>query len=217
MTFEPIVVQFQQRIVTTNSQNKTELVEDDDEGWIVVTHRKGRQPNFIQKEPSFRQKHAKGSIYQKIKGKINKKMWKPKRVKEKDEDFCRHPWSTTLIEFLPESFFGVRLREILKVIACHVVNITEVDNNYASSKEIDNSNEIKQMTSVFDRIKPSTTRFSDFQRLNMATKEENQCPTSTSTLTSAFKRLSISPSKKDQPSTSIFYGLKMTSDHMKKR
>ena len=31
-TFEPTVVQFQQRIVTTNSQNKEEHVEDDDEG-----------------------------------------------------------------------------------------------------------------------------------------------------------------------------------------
>ena len=30
-TFEPIVVQFQQRIMMTDSQNKEELVEDDDE------------------------------------------------------------------------------------------------------------------------------------------------------------------------------------------
>ena len=46
------------------------------------------------------------------------------------------------------------------------------------------------MTSVFDRIKLSTTRSSVFQRLSMATKEEeNQCPKFTSTRTSAFKRL----------------------------
>ena len=57
-TFETIVVQFQQGIVTTDSQNK-KLVEDDDEGMIVVTHRKGRQPNYIQKKSSFCQKHAK--------------------------------------------------------------------------------------------------------------------------------------------------------------
>ena len=73
-TFEPIVVQFQQRIVTTDSQNKEESAEDDDEGWIVVSRRKGRQPNFIQKESSFRQKHAEGNIFHKNKGKRIKKM-----------------------------------------------------------------------------------------------------------------------------------------------
>ncbi|KAA0049826.1 retrotransposon gag protein [Cucumis melo var. makuwa] len=45
--FEPIVVQFQQRIVTIDSQNKEEHVKDDGDGWIVVTRQK---PNFIQKE-----------------------------------------------------------------------------------------------------------------------------------------------------------------------
>lgn len=46
-TFEPIIVQFQQRIVTKNSQNKEKHVEDDDERWIVMTLSKGRQPNCI--------------------------------------------------------------------------------------------------------------------------------------------------------------------------
>ena len=73
------------------------------------------------------------------------------------------------------------------------------------------------MTSVFDRIKPSTTRSSVFQRFSVATKEEeNQCPTSTSTRTLAFKRLSIFTSKKDQPSTFVFDRLKMTIDHHEK-
>ncbi|KAA0051895.1 gag protease polyprotein [Cucumis melo var. makuwa] len=50
----------------------------------------------------------------------------------------------------------------------------------------------------------------------MATKEEeNQCPTSTSTKTSAFKRLSISTLKKDRPSTSVFDRLKMTNDQQR--
>ena len=116
-------------------------------------------------------------------------------------------------EFLPKSFLDVHSKEILEVTACHVVSITEVDNNYASFEEIDSSNEIKQRISVFDRIKPSTTRSSVFQRLSMAAKEEeNKCSTSTSTRTSTFKMLSISTSKKDQPSTFIFDRLKMTSD-----
>ena len=51
----------------------------------------------------------------------------------------------------------------------------------------------------------------------MATKEEeSQCSTSTSTQTSAFKRLSISISKKDQPSTSVFDRLNMTNDQHEK-
>ena len=147
--------------MTTSSQNKEEHVEDDDEGWIVVTNRKEIQPNFIQKESSFRQKHAKERISQKKKEKKrNKKMWKPKSLRE----------------FLPRRFIDVHHKEVLEVTACHVVGITKVDNTYASSKEIDNSNEIKQITSVFDRIKPSTTRSSVFQRLSMTTKEEeNQC------------------------------------------
>ena len=132
-------------------------------------------------------------------------MWKPKYVKGKYEDFFRLRRSITLREFFPRSFLDVHPKKVLEVNACHVVSITEVDKNYASSEEIDNSNEIKQMASVFDRIKPLATRSSVFQRLSMATKEEeNQCPTFTSTRTSAFKRLSISTSKKDQPSTSVF-------------
>ena len=72
---------------------------------------------------------------------------------------------------------------------------------------------LSKKTSVFDRIKPSTTRSSIFQRLSMAMKEEeNQCPMSTFTRTWAFKRLSIFTSKKDRPSTSAFDRLKMSSD-----
>ena len=136
-------------------------------------------------------------------------MWKPKPIKGKDEDFIRHRRSITLKEFLPRSFLDDHPKKVLEVLACHVVSITEVDNNYASSEEIDNSNEIKQRTFVFDRIKPSITQSSIFQRLSMTMKEEeNQCLTSTSTQTLAFKRLSISTSKKYQPSTSVFDRLK---------
>ncbi|TYK00349.1 retrotransposon gag protein [Cucumis melo var. makuwa] len=87
-TFEPIVVQFQQRIVTIDS-NKKIHVNDDGEGWMVVTFQKGRQPNSIRKESSFHKKHAKGSISHKKKEKRNKKMWKSKPIKEKNEDFFR--------------------------------------------------------------------------------------------------------------------------------
>ncbi|TYJ95502.1 hypothetical protein E5676_scaffold441G00230 [Cucumis melo var. makuwa] len=138
-------------------------------------------------------------------------------LKEKDKDFLQPRRLITVAEFLPRNLFNDHSEEILEVIACHAASIVEVDNNYGSSEEVDNSNEIKQRTSVFDHIKPSTTRYSAFQRLSMATKEEeNQCPMSTSTRTLAFKRLSISTSKKDRPSKSAFNRLQMT-NHQQQR
>ena len=136
-------------------------------------------------------------------------MWKPKITKEKYEDFLQPRRSITLTEFLLRSFLDDHPEGILEVTTCHTANIVEIDNNYSSSEEVDNSNKIKQRTYVFNRIKPSTTLSSVFQRLSMATKEEeNQCPMSTFTRTSAFKRLSISTSKKDRPSAFAFDCLK---------
>ncbi|TYK27425.1 retrotransposon gag protein [Cucumis melo var. makuwa] len=215
--FEPILVQFQQKITTSNSQNKEEPIEDEGKEWIVVTHKKERQTSSIQTKSHFHQKHSKGNIFYKKKGRRNKKMRKPKSIKGKDEDFLQPRQSITLTEFLPRRFLEDHPEEILEVTACHTVSIVEVDNNQVSSKEVDYSNEIKKRTSIFDRIKPSTTRSSVFQRLSMATKEEeNQCPTSISTRSSAFKRLSISTSKKDRPSTSVFNRLKMTNDQQQR-
>ncbi|KAA0047911.1 retrotransposon gag protein [Cucumis melo var. makuwa] len=182
-TFEPILFQFQKKIVTIDFQNKEAQGKDDDEGWIAIIRQNERKPNFIPKESLFHQKYAKGSISHKKKGRRNKKIWKPKPTKGKHEDFLQTRWSITLTEFLLISFLEDNLEEILEVTACNAANI------------------------------PSTTRSSVFQRLSMATKEEeNQCPTSTYTQTSAFKRLGISASKKDRPSTSAFDHLKMTND-----
>ncbi|KAA0035946.1 ty3-gypsy retrotransposon protein [Cucumis melo var. makuwa] len=164
-TFKPILVGFQQKIMTTNSQNKEEPIEDDDKEWIVVARQKGRQTNSIQTKSHFHQKHSKGSISHKNKEKRNKNMSKPRPIKGKDKDFFRPRRLITLTEFFPRSFLEDHPKEILEVTACHTVNIVEVDNNYVSSKEVNNSNEIKQRTSVFDRIKPSTTRYSIFQIL----------------------------------------------------
>ncbi|KAA0058865.1 retrotransposon gag protein [Cucumis melo var. makuwa] len=143
--------------MTTNSQNKEEPIEDDDKEWIVVACQQGRQTNFIQTKSHFHQKYSKGSISHKNKGKRNKNMSKPRSIKGKDKDFLRPRRLITLTEFFPRSFLEDNPKEILEVTACDAVNVVEVDNNYAFSKEVDNSNEIKQRTSVFDCIKPSTT------------------------------------------------------------
>ncbi|KAA0040811.1 retrotransposon gag protein [Cucumis melo var. makuwa] len=216
-TFEPILVRFQQKVMTSNSQNKEEPIEDEGEEWIVVAHKKERQTSSVQTNSHFHQKHSKGNISHKKKGRRNKKMWKSKPIKGKDEDFLQPRQSITLAEFFPRSFLEDHPKEILEVTACHTTSIVEFDNNYDSYEEVDNSNEIKQRTSVFDRIKPLTTRSSVFQRLSITTKEEeNQCPTSTCTRTSAFKSLSISTSKKDRPSTSAFDRLKMINDQQQR-
>ncbi|KAA0036883.1 hypothetical protein E5676_scaffold549G00390 [Cucumis melo var. makuwa] len=99
----------------------------------------------------------KASPIKKKKGKGNTKIWKPKPIKGKDENFLQSRRSITLTEFLPRSFIDDHLEEVLEVTTSHAISTVEVDNNYASSEEFDNSNEIKQMTSVFDRISPSTT------------------------------------------------------------
>ena len=83
-------------------------------------------------------------------------------MQEEDNDLLQPQRSVTLLEFLPRNFLEHHSNEVLEITACHAVNIVEVDN----------SNEIKQMTSVFDCINPSTTRSSVFQGLSMATKEE---------------------------------------------
>ncbi|KAA0068201.1 retrotransposon gag protein [Cucumis melo var. makuwa] len=216
-TFKPILVRFQQKIMMSNSQNKKEPIDDEGEEWIGVTHKKERQTSSVQTKSHFHQKHSKGNIFHKKKGRRNKKMWKSKPIKGKDEDFLQPRRSITLAEFLPRSFLEDHPEEILEVTACHITSIVEVDNNYDSYEEVDNSNEIKQKTSVFDRIKPLTTRSSVFQRLSMATKEEeNQCPMPTYAQTSAFKRLSISTSNKHRPSTSAFDRLKMTNDQQQR-
>ncbi|KAA0040629.1 retrotransposon gag protein [Cucumis melo var. makuwa] len=165
-TFEPILVRFQQKIMTSNSQNKEEPIEDEGEEWIVVAHKKERQTSSVQTKSHFHQKHSKGNISHKKKGRRNKKMWKPKPIKGKDEDFLQPRRSITLTEFLPRSFLEDHLEEVLEVTACHTTSIVEVDTNYDSYEEVGNSNEIKQRTSVFDCIKPLTTRSSVFQRLS---------------------------------------------------
>ncbi|KAA0065857.1 retrotransposon gag protein [Cucumis melo var. makuwa] len=42
-TFEPVVVQFHQEVAPEDSQEKERSIEEDDEGWTVVTRRKKRK------------------------------------------------------------------------------------------------------------------------------------------------------------------------------
>ncbi|KAA0063851.1 retrotransposon gag protein [Cucumis melo var. makuwa] len=127
--------------MTSNSQNKEEPIEDEGKEWIVVAHKKERQTSSVQTKLHFYQKHSKGNISYKKKGRRNKKMWKPKPIKGKDEDFLQPRQSITLAEFLPRRFLEDHLEEILEVTACHTTSIVEVNNNYNSYEEVDNSNE----------------------------------------------------------------------------
>ncbi|KAA0057875.1 retrotransposon gag protein [Cucumis melo var. makuwa] len=138
-TFEPILIRFQQKTMTSNSQNKEEPSEDEGEEWIGVAHKKERQTSSVQTNSHFHQKHSKGNISHKKKGRRNKKMWKPKPIKGKDEDFLQPRRSITLAEFFPRSFLEDHSKEILEVTACHTTSIVEFDNNYDSYEEVDNS------------------------------------------------------------------------------
>jgi len=69
--------------MTSNSQNKEEPIEDEGEEWIVVAHKKERRTSSVRTKSHFHQKHSKGNISHKKKGRRNKKMWKPKPIKEK--------------------------------------------------------------------------------------------------------------------------------------
>ncbi|KAA0059770.1 retrotransposon gag protein [Cucumis melo var. makuwa] len=113
-TSAPILVLFQQRIVTINSQNKEAHGKDDGEGWITVTRQKGRQPNSIQKESRFHQKYAKGSISHKKKGRRKKKMWNPKPIKGKHEDFLQLRRSITLADSSQEVSLRIIQKKYLK-------------------------------------------------------------------------------------------------------
>ena len=50
----------------------------------------------------------------------------------------------TFSEFLPRNFLDDHSEEVLEVTTYQAVSIVEVDNNYASFEEVDNSNEIKK-------------------------------------------------------------------------
>ncbi|KAA0033819.1 ty3-gypsy retrotransposon protein [Cucumis melo var. makuwa] len=56
-TFEPILVRFQQKTMTSNSQNKEESSEDEGQEWIGVAHKKERQTSSVQTNSHFHQKH----------------------------------------------------------------------------------------------------------------------------------------------------------------
>ncbi|KAA0051584.1 retrotransposon gag protein [Cucumis melo var. makuwa] len=60
-TFEPVVVQFHQEVALEDSQEKERLIEEDDEGWIIVTRRKKRKLTSIQKEHRFYRNYRRGN------------------------------------------------------------------------------------------------------------------------------------------------------------
>ncbi|KAA0037267.1 ty3-gypsy retrotransposon protein [Cucumis melo var. makuwa] len=75
-TFEPVVVQFHQEVAPEDSRENEISIEEDDEGWIVVTSRKKRKSTPIQKESSFYINYARGNKAQK-----NKKKKKTQKLK----------------------------------------------------------------------------------------------------------------------------------------
>ncbi|KAA0032810.1 uncharacterized protein E5676_scaffold575G00350 [Cucumis melo var. makuwa] len=99
------------------------LIEEDDEGWTVVTHQKKRKSTPNQKESRFYRNYRRGNKAQKNKKK--KKTRKLKLVHEEDKDFPRTQRLVTLADFFPTRFLGDHQDENPGVIACHAINATE--------------------------------------------------------------------------------------------
>ncbi|TYK28245.1 ty3-gypsy retrotransposon protein [Cucumis melo var. makuwa] len=122
-TFEPVVVQFHQEVAPEDSQEKERSIEEDDEGWIVVTHRKKRNSTPIQKESHFYRNYRRGNKAQTKKKK--KKTRKLKLVYEEDKDFPRPQRLVTLADFFPTRFLCEHQDENPGVVACHTINATK--------------------------------------------------------------------------------------------
>ncbi|KAA0062536.1 ty3-gypsy retrotransposon protein [Cucumis melo var. makuwa] len=122
-TFEPVVVRFHQEVALEDSQENERLIEEDDEGWIIVTRRKKRKSTPIQKEHRFYRNYRRGNKAQKNKKK--KKTRKLKLMHEEDKDFPRTQRLVTLADFFPTRFLGDRQDENSGVVECHAINATE--------------------------------------------------------------------------------------------
>ncbi|KAA0035662.1 ty3-gypsy retrotransposon protein [Cucumis melo var. makuwa] len=122
-TFEPIMVQFHQEVAPKDSQEKERSIKEDDEGWIVVTHRKKRKSTPTQKESRFYRNYRRGNKAQK--NKKNKKTRRPKLVDEEDKDFPRPQRLVTLADFFLTRFLCDHQDENPGVVACHAINAME--------------------------------------------------------------------------------------------
>ncbi|KAA0059902.1 retrotransposon gag protein [Cucumis melo var. makuwa] len=121
-TLELVVVRFHQEVAPEDSQETERLIEEDDEGWTIVTHRKKRKSTPIQKEPRFYRNYRRGNKAQKNKKK--KKTRKLKLMHEEDKDFPRTQRLVTLVDFFPTRFLDDHQDENLGVVACHAINAT---------------------------------------------------------------------------------------------
>ncbi|KAA0056790.1 ty3-gypsy retrotransposon protein [Cucumis melo var. makuwa] len=104
-------------------EQKESLIEEDDEGWIVVTHQKKRKSTPIQKESRFYRNYRRGNEAQK-----NEKKNKTRKLKlrhEEDKDFSRPQRLVTLADFFPTRFLCDHQDENPRVVACHAINATE--------------------------------------------------------------------------------------------
>ncbi|KAA0065805.1 ty3-gypsy retrotransposon protein [Cucumis melo var. makuwa] len=122
-TFEPVVVRFHQEVALEDSQEKERLIEEDDEGRTIMTHRKKRKSTPIQKESRFYRNYRRGNKAQKNMKK--KKTRKLKLVHEEDKDFPRTQCLVTLANFFPTRFLGDHQEENPGVVACHAINANE--------------------------------------------------------------------------------------------
>ncbi|KAA0051508.1 ty3-gypsy retrotransposon protein [Cucumis melo var. makuwa] len=111
------------RLIFEQKESLVQSIEEDDEGWTVVTRRNKRKSTPIQKEPRFYRNYRRGNKAQKNKKK--KKTPKLKLVDEEDKDFPRTQRLVTLADFFPTRFLCDHQDENPGVVACHAINATK--------------------------------------------------------------------------------------------
>ncbi|KAA0039557.1 uncharacterized protein E5676_scaffold775G00710 [Cucumis melo var. makuwa] len=177
-TFEPVVVRFHQEVAPEDSQEKERLIEEDDEGWTIVTRRKKRKSTLIQKEHRFYRNYRKGNKAQKNKKK--KKTRKLKLMHEEDKDFPQTQRLVTLADFFPTRFLGDHQDENPRVVECHAINAIEEENIPLRSLEEEGVSKDLSRFNVNDLLSlPQETKIILINALLNSTASSSSAPTAT--------------------------------------
>ncbi|KAA0054506.1 retrotransposon gag protein [Cucumis melo var. makuwa] len=171
-----IELDFEEEVAPEDSQEKERSIEEDDEGWIVVTHQKKRKSTPTQKESHFYINYRRGNKTRKNK---KKKTRKPKLVHEEDKDFPRPQRLVTLADFFRTRFLCDHQDENLEVVACHAINAVEEESIPSRSLEEDGLEDLSRFN-VDDLLSlPQETKTILINALLNSAASSSSAPTAT--------------------------------------
>ncbi|TYK04497.1 ty3-gypsy retrotransposon protein [Cucumis melo var. makuwa] len=166
------------RLIFEQRESLVQLIEEDDEGWTVVTCRKKRKSTLIHKEPRFYRNYRRGNKAQKNKKK--KKTQKLKLVHKEDKDFPRTQRLVTLADFFPTRFLGDHQDENPGVVACHGIDAIEKESIPLRSLEEEGESKDLSMFNVDDLLSlPQETKTILINALLNSAASSSSAPTAT--------------------------------------